>query len=101
MNTMPSQRVLVVVTDPVDQSALKRAVNDHVDHDAEVRIVSSPSLSFLEWVTNDEGDARVTACAKTPERLALCWACVPQCFFDASSHGGESIGSTVALAGRC
>jgi len=36
-------------------------VNDHVDHDAEVRIVSSPSLSFLEWVTNDEGDARTEA----------------------------------------
>jgi len=61
MKAMPSQRVLVVVTDPVDQSALKRAVNDHVDHDAEVRIVSSPSLSFLEWVTNDEGDARTEA----------------------------------------
>jgi len=53
--------VLILVTAPVDQSALKQAVNDHVDHDAEVRIVSSPSLSFLEWVTNDEGVARTEA----------------------------------------
>lgn len=55
---MSGQRVLVVVTDPVSPSALKRAVNDHVDHGAEVRLVSSPSLSFLEWVTSDEDDAR-------------------------------------------
>ena len=59
---MHSKRVLVVVTDPVDQSALKRAaVNDHVDPGAEVRFVSSPSLSFLEWVTHDEDDARTDA----------------------------------------
>ena|SRR5579859_4011721 len=58
---MPNKRVLVVVTDPVDQSALKHAVNDHVDPGADVRLVSSPSLSFLEWVTNDEDDARTKA----------------------------------------
>jgi hypothetical protein len=61
VNATPSQRVLVVVTDPVDQSALKRAVNDHVDPRAEGRIVNSPSLSFLEWVTNDEEDAHTEA----------------------------------------
>jgi len=58
---MASQRVLVVVTDPVPASALKLAVRDHVDPEAEVRLVSSPSLSFLEWVTNDEDEARTEA----------------------------------------
>jgi hypothetical protein len=58
---MPSQRILVVVTDPVAPSALKKAVRDHVDPEAEVRLVSSPSLSFLEWLTNDEDDARTEA----------------------------------------
>jgi hypothetical protein len=56
---MPSQRVLVVVTDPVAPSALKRAVRDHVDPEAEVRL--GPSLSFLEWVANDEDNARTEA----------------------------------------
>ena len=58
---MPSQRVLVVVTDPVAPFALKRAVRDHVDPEADVRLVSSPSLSFVEWLTNDEDDARTEA----------------------------------------
>ena len=58
---MPNQRVLVVVTDPVAPSALKKAVRDHVDPGADVRLVSSPSLSFLEWLTNDEDDARTDA----------------------------------------
>lgn len=58
---MRSQRVLVVVTDPVAPSALKKAVRDHVDPGADVRLVSSPSLSFLEWLTNDEDDARTDA----------------------------------------
>jgi hypothetical protein len=58
---MPAQRVLVVVTDPVAPSALKKAVRDHVEPGADVRLVSSPSLSFLEWLTNDEGDARTDA----------------------------------------
>ena len=55
---MSNQRVLVVVTDPVPPSALQRAVRDHVDPGADVRLVSSPSLSFLEWVSSDE-DERV------------------------------------------
>jgi hypothetical protein len=58
---MPSQRVLVAVTDPVAPSALKRAVRDHVDPEADVRLVSFPSLSFLEWVASDEDDARTEA----------------------------------------
>jgi hypothetical protein len=67
---MPSQRVLVVVTDPVAPSALKRAVRDHVDPEADVRLVSSPSLSFLEWMTNDEDEARTEA-----EKLAVEGGC--------------------------
>jgi hypothetical protein len=58
---MPNQRVLVVVTDPVPPSAPQRAVRDHVDPGADVRLVSSPSLSFLEWVSSDEDDARTEA----------------------------------------
>ena len=58
---MASQRVLVVVTDPVPASALQRAVRGHVDPGADVRLVSSPSLSFLEWLTSDEDDARTDA----------------------------------------
>lgn len=58
---MRSQRVLVIVTDPVAPSALKKAVRDHVDPGADVRLVSSPSLSLLEWVTNDEDGARTEA----------------------------------------
>jgi hypothetical protein len=58
---MPSQRVLLVVTDTVAPSALRKAVRDHVDPEAEVRLVTSPSLSFVEWMTNDEDDARIEA----------------------------------------
>jgi hypothetical protein len=58
---MSNQRVLVVVTDPVPPSALQRAVRDQVDPGADVRLVSSPSLSFLEWVSSDEDDARTEA----------------------------------------
>ena len=58
---MPNQRVLVVVTDPVAAIGSSRAVRDHVDPGADVRLVSSPSLSFLEWVSNDEDDARTEA----------------------------------------
>ena len=55
------RRVLVIVTDPVAPAALRKAVRDHVDPEAEVRLVSSPSLSFVEWMTNDEDDARTEA----------------------------------------
>ena len=58
---MPGQRVLVVVTDPVEESTLEKMLRDHVDPGADVRLVSSPALSFLQWVTNDEDDARAEA----------------------------------------
>lgn len=41
-------------------------IRDHVGPGADVRLVSSPSLSFLPWVTNDD-DARAEAEELTAE----------------------------------
>jgi hypothetical protein len=55
------ERVLVVVTEDVDSDVLREELSSTVAEDAEVRVVASPSLSFTEWLTNDEDEARAEA----------------------------------------
>jgi hypothetical protein len=52
------RNVLVVLSDAVDADDLSHTLAAELDPDANIRVVGSPSLSPLEWLTNDEDDAR-------------------------------------------
>jgi MFS family permease len=52
---MAGKRVLVVTTVPADESSLREAISDA----DEIRVVApAADVSFLQWLTNDEDDAR-------------------------------------------
>lgn len=52
------RNVLVVVSDAVDPERLKKALADELEPDSTINVVGSPSVSRLEWLTNDEDAAR-------------------------------------------
>jgi hypothetical protein len=56
-----SRSVLVVVTEPVDPDVLSRELQSELGPEDETYIVASTSLSTLEWLTNDEEEARQEA----------------------------------------
>ena len=68
---MSERKLLLVAGEPVDERSLRQAVRRHVgDADARVRVVTPvPKLSPLEWLTNDEDDARARA-GEVAERAA-------------------------------
>jgi hypothetical protein len=52
---MPGRKALVVTTVPADERQLRAALADA----DEIRVVApAADVSFLEWLTNDEDDAR-------------------------------------------
>lgn len=52
---MAGKRALVVITVPADESTLREALPDA----DEIRVVApAADVSFLQWLTNDEDDAR-------------------------------------------
>jgi hypothetical protein len=53
-----SRNVLVVLSDAIDADDLPQALAAELEPDANVKVVGSPSLSPLEWLTNDEDEAR-------------------------------------------
>lgn len=60
---MAARRLLVVTTVPVDGALLREKLRERSGgEDAEVRIVASAAdVSPLEWLANDEDDARADA----------------------------------------
>jgi hypothetical protein len=63
---MAGKRVLVVATVPADERQVREALADA----DEIRVVApAADLSFLEWLTNDEDDARREA-EQAAERVA-------------------------------
>ena len=58
-----SRRLLVVTTTSADSELLRKQVQEHAGSSgAEVRIVAPASdISPLDWLTNDEGEAREEA----------------------------------------
>ena len=52
------RKVLVVVSDTVDPARLTEALSAELEPDCTIKVVGSPSLSRLEWLTNDEDGAR-------------------------------------------
>jgi ABC-type sugar transport system substrate-binding protein len=63
---MPGKRALVVTTVPADESSLREALPDA----DEIRVVApAADVSFLQWLTNDEDDARRRA-DEAAERVA-------------------------------
>jgi hypothetical protein len=59
---MSARRVLVVTTIPVEESLLQEHLRERGGDDAEVRIVApAADVSPLEWLANDEDDARADA----------------------------------------
>ena len=61
-----AKRVLVVTTVPADEPALREAVGDA----DEIRVVApAADVSFLDWLTNAEDDARAEA-REAAERTA-------------------------------
>ena len=58
-----SRHILVVTTAPVEGEALRDRVLEHAgDGDPEVKVVATASdLSPLDWLANDEDDARAEA----------------------------------------
>jgi hypothetical protein len=61
-----SRHILVVTTAPVDGEALRDRVVEHTgDGEPEVKVVATASdLSPLDWLANDEDDARAEAEAR-------------------------------------
>jgi hypothetical protein len=56
------KKLLVVATAPVESSALREAVRSHGGEGAEIRVVAPASdVSPLQWLANDEDDAREEA----------------------------------------
>jgi hypothetical protein len=56
---MSGKRVLVVATAPIEASELRERLRGHAGPDADVRVVAPASdLSPLEWLANDEDEAR-------------------------------------------
>jgi nucleotide-binding universal stress UspA family protein len=66
-----ARRLLVVATVPVEESVVRDRVREHVEPDAEVRVVAPASdLSPLQWLATDEDEAREEAAeiAETAEQ---------------------------------
>jgi len=62
------KRVLVVVTAPVDQEALRARVQERTGDGAEIKVVAPASdVSPLQWLATDEDDARGEAAAVARE----------------------------------
>jgi hypothetical protein len=56
---MSGKRLLVVATATVEASELRECLRGHAGPDADVRVVAPASdLSPLEWLANDEDEAR-------------------------------------------
>jgi len=54
-----ARRVIVVPTASISDSLLQTVVWAHAGQDAEIHVVAPASnISRLDWLTNDEGDAR-------------------------------------------
>jgi hypothetical protein len=64
-----SRRILVVTTAPVQGDSLRDRVLEHAgDGDPEVKVVATASdLSPLDWLANDEDDARAEAESRAVE----------------------------------
>jgi hypothetical protein len=58
---MSARKVLVVMTEPVDPDALSSRLEAELRADDETSIVASTELSPLEWLANDEDEAREQA----------------------------------------
>lgn len=53
-----SRNLLVVVSGQPDPEILRAQLQEWIKPDMQVRVVASPSLSALAWLTNDEDTAR-------------------------------------------
>jgi hypothetical protein len=53
-----SLKLLVVISGRPDRAALRAQLGERVTAEMEVRLVASPSVSPLEWLTDDEDAAR-------------------------------------------
>jgi hypothetical protein len=61
-------RVLVIATSNVGADEAERAIAGRFGADAELRVVAPASgLSFLDWLTNAEDDARADAAGRADE----------------------------------
>jgi hypothetical protein len=59
---MDRRKLLVIATAPVDPGLLREAVRSHGGEGAEIRVVAPASdVSPLQWLANDEDDAREEA----------------------------------------
>jgi hypothetical protein len=58
---MSARKVLVVMTEPVDPDVLSSRLRAQLRADDETSIVASTELSPLEWLANDEDEAREQA----------------------------------------
>jgi hypothetical protein len=64
---MPS-KVIVVATDSFPAGEVERVVREHAGEDAEVHVVAPASkISWLDWLTNAEDDARAEAAERADE----------------------------------
>lgn len=51
-------KIVVVVTEQMDESVLADALRGRIEPGDEVRLVASPTVSGLAWLTNDEDAQR-------------------------------------------
>ncbi len=56
-----SRKLLAVVTDPADPEVVSRELERHLGPGDQVRVLASPTLSPLRWLTSDEDGARSEA----------------------------------------
>ena len=56
-----AEHLLVILADDVDRDAIDRELALRVPAGAVVRVIASPEVSWLQWLTNDEDAARERA----------------------------------------
>ena len=67
-----ARRVLVVTTEPIERDVLDARVGEHLgDERPEIKVVApAAKISRLDWLTNDEDEARAQAAAVAEQSAA-------------------------------
>ncbi|MGZ8694487.1 MAG: hypothetical protein ACXWYS_03525 [Gaiellaceae bacterium] len=84
-----ARKILVVTTTSPDPDRLKQAVADGSDDAVEFRVVApATKIGKLDWLTNDEDDARARA-ARAADETAAALADTGRVAVDRTSHNTD------------
>lgn len=86
-----TRKILVVTTTAPDPDRLKEALSDGTGDDLEIRVVAPAArIGKLDWLTNDEDDARARA-AQAADETASALADAGSVAVDRTSHNTDAV----------